>query len=165
MSEQKTWESYEGVAAYLLEQIKATFGLDKVEGKQIVQGVSGADWEIDGKAVREGDKGTILIECRRHTTSKIKQEHIAAIAYRIKDIGAVGGIVVTPIGLQEGAKTIANKEAIVTVKLSAESNMQEHVLQFLRQTFVGRHEVVQMKDSVHVKVVHVDGSTEEHSYG
>lgn len=163
MKEQKTWESYEGVATYLLQQMKETFGLDSVEGKQNIEGVSGTDWEIDAKGIRKDDTGIILIECRRYTTSKLKQEDMAAIAYRIKDTGAKGGIIVTPIGLQEGAKIIAEKEGIIVVRLSPESDEQQYLLQFLNQIFVGVSDVISMTDRVHMKVIHADGSMEEHS--
>ncbi len=165
MTEQREWESYEKVATYLLEQMKSAFRLDRVEDKQIMEGTSGVDWEIDGKAVREEDTGIILIECRRLTKSKIKQEHVAAIAYRIKDTGAVGGIIVTPIGLQEGARVIANKEGIITVQLSPKSNIQEYVMRFLNQIFVGTHDSAKVKDAFYLKVIHADGSTEEHPFG
>lgn len=165
MKKQKAWETYEKVAAYLIEQMKAEFGLSEVEGKQDVEGVSGASWEIDGKAIREEDSGIVLIECRRYTTSKIKQEDVAAVAYRIKDIGAVGGILVTPIGLQDGARIIADKEGIITVKIYPESNIQEYVMRFLNKIFIGVHDVCQMQDSVHIKVIHADGSTEERFCG
>src|SRR5882724_6794049 len=41
----KPWQSYEGVARYLLDQFAAEFGLDRVEGKQNVLGKeSGTSW-------------------------------------------------------------------------------------------------------------------------
>jgi len=36
--ESQTWQSYEEVAAYLLDQIAAEFGLERFEGKQVVPG-------------------------------------------------------------------------------------------------------------------------------
>jgi hypothetical protein len=34
----KTWESYEQVSHYLLDKFASEFGLDRVEGKQEIQG-------------------------------------------------------------------------------------------------------------------------------
>jgi hypothetical protein len=47
----KPWRTYEEVAQYLLNEFAAHFGLGHVEGKQVVPGQSGADWEIDAKGV------------------------------------------------------------------------------------------------------------------
>jgi hypothetical protein len=44
----KKWQTYEEVAAHLLDEFAAEFGLSRVEGKQIVDGQhSGTKWEID----------------------------------------------------------------------------------------------------------------------
>jgi hypothetical protein len=94
------------------------FGLVRVEGKQKILGSStGTEWEIEGKGVTTRDKEFVIVECRRYTTSRLKQECVGALAYRISDTGASGGILVTPIGLQEGAKMVAACENIVTVIL------------------------------------------------
>ena len=87
------WESYEQVAAYLLNQFASEFGLDLVEGKQEVVGhFSGTTWEIDAKGVRTGNTGFIIVECRRYTTSKQSQGKVGALAFSILDSGAEGGI-------------------------------------------------------------------------
>ena len=52
--------------------------------------------------VKTEDGAIVIIECRRYTTSKLKQNAIAALAWIISDVGASGGIVVTPIGVQDG---------------------------------------------------------------
>ena len=87
------WQTYEQVAAYLLDKFAADFGLSRVEGKQKVRGQqSGTDWEIDAKGVREDNQGFIIVECRRYTTSKLSQEDFGALAYRIIDTGAEGAL-------------------------------------------------------------------------
>jgi hypothetical protein len=48
----QTWQSYEQVGQFLLEQFARHFGLGRVEGKQLVRGASGTNWEIDAKAVK-----------------------------------------------------------------------------------------------------------------
>jgi hypothetical protein len=63
----KSWETYEEVARYLLNQFSAAFGLDRVEGKQSLLGkLTGTSWEIDAKRIRLGEQGIILVECRRY---------------------------------------------------------------------------------------------------
>ena len=103
--------------------------------KQKLQGESGATWEIDGKATSGVSDGFFVIEARRHTTSGQKQEHMAALAYRIQDLGGTGGIIVSPLPLQRGAKLIAEHEHIAELRLTAESTAENYVAQFLAQTF------------------------------
>jgi hypothetical protein len=125
------WQSYEEVATYLLNQFKEHFRLDSVEGKQTVAGkLSGTSHEIDAKGVRRGDKGFIIVECRRYTASKQKQENLASLAYRILDTGAIGGIIVSPLGLQIGAQKIAEAENIISVHLTPESTTTDFFDEF-----------------------------------
>jgi len=57
----KKWESYQEVATYLLDKFAREFGLNRVEGKQKIQGqYSGTEWEIDAKGVREGNEGFVI---------------------------------------------------------------------------------------------------------
>jgi hypothetical protein len=114
----------------MLDQFASEFGLDRVEGKQTVAGTK-TDWEIDAKGVRESDGGIMLVECRRYTKARLSQEQVGAIAYRIKDTGAFGAIVVTPLGLQEGAKKIAVAENMFEVKLDPSSTPQSFSAEFL----------------------------------
>src|ERR1700675_4241463 len=90
------WKRYEEVARDLLNRFAQEFGLKFVEGKQRIQGLrSGTAWEIDAKGVAGGEEGFFIVECRRYTTSKQNQEKVSALAYRISDTGAVGGILVS----------------------------------------------------------------------
>jgi hypothetical protein len=103
----------------LLNEFATEFGLERVEGKQGIVGQrSGTTWEIEAKGLREGDSGFVIVECRRYTNSKQNQEKVGGLAYRIIDTGAVGGIIVSPLGLQEGAERVAAAENIVRVQLS-----------------------------------------------
>src|SRR5262249_51778893 len=123
------WKSYEDVARFLLDRFAEEFGLKSVEGKQEVEGLrSGTTWEIDAKGIREMNSGFVIIECRRHTTSPQKQEHLAALAYRIMDTGASGGIIVTPLGLQKGARKVASAENIIEVRLAEDSKPYQFML-------------------------------------
>jgi hypothetical protein len=114
------WRRYQLAATVILNDLAGHFSLNRVEGEQSIPGLrSGTDWCIDAKGCSEGGETFVIIECRRHTTSKLKQEELGAIAYRINDTGAVGGIVVTPLGLQEGAEKIAK-----AVQMRLPSNLQ-----------------------------------------
>ncbi len=137
--ESTTWESYEDVARYLLDKMGDALGLEleRVEGKQTLPGKSGTTWTIDSKGVRATDGAIVVIECRRYTTSKLKQEAMAALAWRISDIGASGGIVVTPIGVQEGGKIVAKSAGIEVVHLDSNSTTTDYVLKFLDKVFIG----------------------------
>ena len=155
----KKWESYEAVATYLLDQFASEFGLVRVEGKQSVVGQrSCTTWEIDAKGFREGDSGFVIVECRRHRTSKQSQEKIAALAYRIYDTGADGGIIVSPLGLQEGASKVAAAENIVNVHLDENCTEQEYFLQFLNKVMIGLHDTVSIKDSCKIMLHDREGN-------
>ena len=92
-------------------------GLETVEGKQTLVGESRAEWEIDGKGVKADDGGIVVVECRRYTSSKVKQSAVASLAWTISDLGASAGIVVTLIGVQAGGRLIAKSADIGIVHL------------------------------------------------
>lgn len=139
MAEQdKAWETYEQVAVHILDQIAAELGLERVEGKQHIEGSrSLTKWEIDGKGVKVGGEGFVIIECRRYTTSKQNQEKVAGLAYRIIDTGASGGILVSPLGFQDGAKKVADAEDIQEIFMDENSTRTSYVLKFLNHIFAG----------------------------
>jgi len=142
------WRRYESASAIILNELAAHFGLDRVEGKQSIPGLrSGTDWVIDAKGCSAGAEAFVIVECRRYTTSKLKQEQLGAIAYRISDTGAVGGIVVTPLGLQEGAEKIAKAENITSVRLNADATPEEFAVEFLGHVVV-RPRGLQMRATV-----------------
>jgi hypothetical protein len=145
----KAWESYERVAQFLLDQMAEHFGLSYVEGKETIEGKrSGTIYEIDGRGVAKGGEGFVILECRRYTTSRQKQEDMAALAYRILDTGAKGGIIVSPLDLQEGARKIAEAENIVSVRLGENSTNRNYVLGFLNKIFVGVTDRVHLSENV-----------------
>lgn len=150
------WKSYEEVSQYLIKKYTEEFGLEDVEGKQEVKGYrSGTDWVIDAKGISEGNTGFIVIECRRYNSSKQKQEHLGGLAYRIIDTGAKGGIIVSPLGLQKGAKRIANAENIIEVKLSPDSNPNEYFMQFLNKVMVGIQDKITIREEF--KITKIEG--------
>ena len=149
----KSWESYEEVAKHLLDSIANEFGVDSFDGKQKIAGLrSGTHWEIDAKGVKENSEGFIIVECRRYTTSKQNQERLGGLAYRIIDTGAESGIIVSPLGLQEGAEKVAKAENIINVILDENSTPNEFALEFLNKIFIGKTEQALMSD--HTEAFH-----------
>jgi hypothetical protein len=162
--ESRTWQSYEAVAAYLLDQIAAEFGLERFEGKQVVAGKrSNSKWEIDAKGVGESNEIFFIVECRRYTTSRQNQDRVGGLAYRIIDTGAQGGILVSPLGLQEGASKIAKAENIYSVILDADSTTTEYVLRFLEKTRYGKYlqSTIPITATLSAKVIRKDGTVED----
>ncbi|MGE0344456.1 MAG: restriction endonuclease [Porticoccaceae bacterium] len=149
----KVWDTYEQVAQYLLNQFAEVFQLGSVEGKQLVAGESGTDWQIDAKGVKEGEDGFIIVECKRHTKSRVNQEIIAGLAFRIKDTGAEGGIIVTPMQLQKGAQIVASHEGIKHVRLDKASTHSNYIFQFLNQIFIGVTDNVTISGIFHAQVI------------
>jgi hypothetical protein len=134
----KRWLEYERAAADILHRLREQFGFSAVERKQSVPGlVSGTNWVLDAKGVTEESDAFVIIECRRYTTSKLKQEDLGALAFRIQDTGAERGIVISPLGLQEGAQRVAASANILSVELNADATPQEFALSFLGNLFVG----------------------------
>ena len=130
------WRAYEKVATEILGRLKAELGLLAVEGKQSVSGLI-TDWELDAKGIKDESGAFVVIECRRHTTSRLKQAALASLAFSIQDSGAMGGLVVSPLGLQEGARKIAASKNIQLIILNADATPQQFVVSFLGNLFVG----------------------------
>lgn len=149
----KPWQSYEEVAQYLLNQFAKHFQLGYVEGKQIVPGESGTEWEIDAIGVRDQEEAFLIVECRRYTKSRLNQESMAALSFRIQDTGAQGGLVVSPLELQSGAKKVAEFANIQHVTLDPKSTTSDYIMKFLNQIFVGVSDTVSVTDSVHIQVI------------
>jgi len=149
------WKTYEEVAAYLLNMFAEHFGLARVEGKQIISGGirSNTEYEIDAKGICQGNEAFVIIECRRRTTSRQNQEQIGGLAYRIINTGAQGGIVVSPLGFQSGAKKVAQAENIVHVELHEKSTPTEFAMRFLNKVFLGINERSVAKDHFEVELV------------
>jgi len=148
-----TWRSYEEVAAYLLDQNAHEFGLKRVEGKQKIRGsTSGTDYEIDAKGISEGNEGFVIIECKRYTTSKLNQGNLGELAWRITDTGAASGIIVSPLGIQEGAAKIAASRKILSVQLYAKSTPAEFAMKFLKKLMVGVKDGGVFGDSASIEV-------------
>ncbi len=136
----KNWKTYEEVAKYLLNEIAAEFELEQFEGKQSIKGKrSQNSWEIDAKDISGNNETFFIVECRRNTSSRQSQEKLGGLTYRIIDSGAKGGIIVSPLELQKGAKLIAKAENIHHVMLNENCTTSEYILRFLNKLRVGKH--------------------------
>lgn len=160
---EKHWETYEEVAAYLLNQFAEHFGVGRFEGKQLVAGDSGTQWEIDAKGLAADGGHFIVVECKRHTKSGINQAITGALAWSIQDAGASGGVLVSPVGLQDGAKKVAAKAGIVEVVLDENSTTTDYVLKFLNRVCLGFSDTVNVNitDSLSIIIKDKDGNVIE----
>ena len=101
---------YKQLAAKLLRRIAHEFDLQSVERKQAVKGHrSGSKYIIDAKGITEGSKGFFVVECKHYKKSKgrskkVDQGKVSDLAYHILDAQADGANLVSPMGLQAGAK-------------------------------------------------------------
>lgn len=152
------WRSYEEVATYLLNQFAEHFELGRVEAKQVLPGESGTEWEIDAKGVAEDGITSIIVECKRHTKTGVSQAIAGSLAFTIKDVGASGGILVSPLGLQDGAKKVAKAAGITEVILTENSTTTDYFLEFLNKLCVGVSDTVNATISEALVITEKDSS-------
>jgi hypothetical protein len=103
---------------------------------------------------------------RRRTTSKLAQGSVGDLAYRIIDTGASGGILVTPLDLQSGAKRVAGHSNVQHVILDPNSTSTEYVLHFLNRTFIGVADTcfLLLKESASVEIIREGKVVEKRHY-
>ena len=151
------WETYEQVSAYLLNLFAHEFGVDFFEGKQNVEGKeSGTNWEIDAKGVKNDTGGFMIVECKHWDKAKVPQGIIGHLAYSIIDAGAIGGIIVSPLGVQEGGHKVAAARNIFEVRLDAHSTRRDFVMHFLDKFMVGAQATMFVQGAVSVEVERAD---------
>jgi hypothetical protein len=154
----KAWTDYEEVTLYVLKKLGRRFGLADVEGKQKIAGKhSGTEWEIDAKGVRDGDASIVLVECRRYK-NRLTQEAVAAVAYRIFDTGAAGGITVSPLPLQKGAAKVAAASKIEHVQLRADSTRELWIAEVGKVIHVGITDSINVTATDCLKIMVFDGN-------
>lgn len=156
--EKEAWQTYEEVAAHLLDRIAQQFGVGRFEGKQVVPGASGTEWEVDARGCADDGSRVIVVECKRHTKNGISQAITGSLAWTIRDVGAAGGILVSPLGLQKGAKKVASSANIVEVVLDQDSTTTNYVLSFLNQIHVGFVSTVSVTDCLVLELRDKDGN-------
>jgi hypothetical protein len=152
-SSTKSWQTYEEVARAVLIDLRGKLGISDVAGYQELPGASGTTWTVEGSAIRTSDGQYLIIECRRHTTSRLNQEAIGGLAYRILDTGSGGAIVVTPLPLQSGAELVAKAEKIAHVVLDPSSTSDDYLATFMGQNFHGAAIGAAAQGSVEVDVI------------
>lgn len=153
----KKWETYEEVAAYLLNRFSSHFGVSRFEGKQDMPGkISGTSWQIDGKGYTDGEDRFLIVECKRHTAQGISQAIVGGLAWTIQDTGADGGILVSPLGLQEGAEKVAPATKIIEFKLDQNSTTTNYVAQYLNKLRIGRSVEVEASIGEDLKIHALD---------
>ena len=134
-SSSKTWQSYEQVARFVLNELRQTMGITSVAEYTDLPGNSGTTWRVEGTAVRTTDGAFLIIECRRHTAQGLNQESVGGLAYRISDTGAGGAILVSPLPLQRGAALVAQAESISHVVLEPWSTSENYLANFMGKNF------------------------------
>lgn len=151
-----TWQSYEEIAAFVLDQCAEEFGLSRVEGKQKVAGKSGTKWEADARGWTEGNTTHFLVECKEHAKAGISQALTATLAYQILDTDASGGFLVSPKGLHSGAKKVAAANNIHEIKLDPKSTKAAYFGEWLGNLRVGFHEEINLEASEHLLIRAID---------
>lgn len=137
MSSQKKWENYEQVTRQMLLDLKQYFGLDRVEEKGKLKGISGEEWGIDVIAYKPEPGDLVIVECKQRSSSRIDRSTIAGFAYVIRDTQAKSGIFVISIGLQEGAKRLAEYENILVIELKVDitDNSEDYIAKLANDIF------------------------------
>lgn len=86
----------------------------------------------------------------------MKQEQAAALAYRITDTGASGGILVSPLGFQEGAKKIATAGGIHEVFMDENSTHTDYMIKFLDRATLGVSAAIRFNVLADEQATHTD---------
>ncbi len=161
----KAWRTYEEACAYMLRRLAKRLDIVNVEGKQRLAGrITGTRWEIDAKAIDVGSGAVVIVEARRHTRSRLNQEAVAAVAYRIQDLGASGAIVVSPHPLQKGARMVAAANNVRHVCMDPDSTPEQWVatLEDLVHVELHDHVSVSARDELELIVRDSHGNVVEH---
>jgi hypothetical protein len=124
--------TYEEVAAVLLHQMAAEFGVPRGDGRQTARGKA-PNWEIEVNGSAVNGAMFLVVACRWHKTPHLSQAAMGGLAYRIEETGAQGGIVVRRLGVQDGAEHIAAAATMQTVHLDANHTGTDDLLTLFHQ--------------------------------
>lgn len=160
--ETKAWKTYEEVARYVLAQLRDVLQISEVAAEQVLPGQSGTSWNVEGIAIRASNGKFLILECKRYPTTRVNQEQIGGLAFRIDDTGADGAILVSPLPLQAGAKLVAEAKGIAHLVLTPLSRSESYLAEYLGQRFHGEtiSESVVASDQV-LAAVYRDGKLVE----
>lgn len=128
---------YEEATKAILDKLRDHLGLERVQGEVSYEGKSGTRWNVDASCYRQEDGALVLVECRRKATRRVPQAEMAEFAFRIDDIGASEGLMVTPIGYQRGARIVAQAQRIGLATLNLDATDQEYILESAERLFRG----------------------------
>jgi hypothetical protein len=114
--EEKIREEYPGAAIQVFHNRK-------------YRGQSGQEHQIDVSAELKfaGCRVLILAECKKYR-DKVGNEDVLTLLGRIRDIGAGKGMIVTPVGYQEGAKRLAEANGIALALAKSEESVSWEVV-------------------------------------
>ncbi|TAL03281.1 MAG: hypothetical protein EPO07_06500 [Verrucomicrobia bacterium] len=132
MPAQAKWENYEELTRYVVCHFADLLGISLVEAKQKIEGRSGTAWEIDAKGVC-ADGGFLVIECKDRSSTRLNQAVVGSLAFCVQDTGATGAVIVTSIGLQEGADKVARHLGFHTLYLPSESAFEGFIARCLNR--------------------------------
>ena len=150
------WMSYEEIAAHVLNQCADQFGLGRFEGKQMVAGKSGTESQVDARGWSKDSSTHVVVECKKHSDTAISQALTASLAFVITDTGATGGFLVSPHGLQAGAKKVAKAASIHEIKLDPASTTSAYFGEWLGSLRAGFTDHVKLKISDHLLIKQID---------
>jgi hypothetical protein len=150
------WRTYEEIATLVLNQCAAEFGIERVEGKQDVVGKSGTTWEVDARAWTAGNASHLLVECKKHENTGISQAITSQLGWQILDTDAEGGFLVSPNGLQSGAKFVAAAANIREIKLDPRSTPSAWFGEWLGKLRAGFTDEVNVNVSEHLLIKKID---------
>ncbi|WP_175701133.1 restriction endonuclease [Burkholderia ambifaria] len=153
-----TWKSYEQIAEFVLNQCANEFGLSRFEGKQDVAGKSGTDWEVDARGWTEGDSAHFVVECKKHSNTAISQAITGSLFCTIRDTDAAGGFLVSPHGLQSGAKKLAASTNIHEIKLDPRSTTAAYFGEWLGKLRIGLSETISFSERILIKKIDENGN-------
>jgi hypothetical protein len=148
----KTWETYEDVTRAVLSDLREYLGVGDILGKKKYKGKI-TEWEIEASSYEKEDKSKlVIVECRRYTTSRLSQETVGGFSYRIDDLIATRGIIVTPLGLQKGAQKIADAKKITTITLDPNARSDNYIARISNQLFGKFTEHISITEHVSIKL-------------
>ena len=150
------WRTYEEIATHVLNQCSEEFGLARFEGKQMVAGKSGTEWQVDARGWSKDGLTHVIVECKKHSDTGISQAITASLAYVMTDTCAAGGFLVSPNGLQAGGKKVAAAEGIHEIKLDPVSTTSAYFGEWLGSLRAGFTDQVDVSLGEHVLIQLID---------
>ena len=150
-------KAYEIATVTILNHLREKLAFERAIGSTRLRGVSGTEWNLDAVCYGKGSVRIVLVECRRKAKRRVEQEEMAGFAYRVRDVGASAGLVVTPIGFQRGAKAVAKYEKIGMATLNPEATEQDYALRIAEQLFAGKSLSGQLSFAGSLTLRHIPG--------